>query len=97
MYPQIFETQSQYGAVNGMDLSGNQVRDQLTALAMEVLQNQGLKSDDGHAKDFRGKMVNQPPANGRGPAENDASKDLKYLGKSLRSAYRLRVRVLRLD
>lgn len=52
---------------------------------MEVLEKAGKISPNGLKdvkKGFRGRFENRPPAGGRpGPPDNDASKDLKYLGK----------------
>ena len=77
-----------HGPVDGMDLTGNQVRDQLTELAMEVLEKANFldgSSRDSKTKEFRENLVNKPPPNGAGPSDNDVSKDLKYLGALISS------------
>ena len=74
---------SKHGAVEGNEFTGNQIRDQLTELAMEVAEKANSIDKSSRAsktKEFREKLVNIPPPSGRGPAENDVSKDLKYLG-----------------
>ncbi|CAD6587323.1 MAG: hypothetical protein TREMPRED_004717 [Tremellales sp. Tagirdzhanova-0007] len=81
-FGQIFGLMSKHGAVEGNEFTGNQIRDQLTELAMEVAEKANSIDKSSRAsktKEFREKLVNIPPPSGRGPAENDVSKDLKYL------------------
>jgi len=68
--------------MNGMDFSGNQIRDEHTELAFKVLEDKGVKRDDAKVKEFRSKLDCHPPADGKpGAPKNDVSEDLKYLSE----------------